>query len=203
MIAHWYSLTAVARISPGARFWFESAITKLFRQQFFDVLAHDLFSLLALPVQFAVPPVADIASLVDEINARPHRVAPGVPVFLVVIRDDREFEFGFGRFSLHFVEVVFVVSLGGMNAEDDEVLSSEIVLPAPVPGVIAYAVDSAIGPEVHGDDFSAQVGESQRGRVEPLAAGKEFRRFERDLAQLFQVKGVAEQSRELFLLTGG
>ena len=64
----------------------------LFFQQFFDALFHDDLAAVVVPVEFAVMPVANVPLLVDEVDAGPHRIAPRVPVRLVVVDDDRKFQ---------------------------------------------------------------------------------------------------------------
>ncbi len=42
-----------------------------FYEQLFDLLAEKLLAFRSLPVQLAIPPVADVSSFVDEVDARP------------------------------------------------------------------------------------------------------------------------------------
>ena len=113
-----------------------------------------------MPFQLAGPEGAHVAAVVEDIDAGPHAVAPGVPVGFVVIDDDGEcqplgFELRFER-----LDVVLAWRLGRVDADELHVLAGELVLPLAVSRIVVNAVAAAEGEEV--DD-------ERRGRRRSLA----------------------------------
>src|SRR6185369_3538964 len=109
---------------------------------FLDLVAHVFLAFGALPVEFAVPPVTDVSFFVDNVHAGPHAVAPGGPILEPVVDGDGEVEFFLLRLFLDALKHLFVRPFGRVDADDRHALLAEPVLPTPVPGVIADAVDS-------------------------------------------------------------
>ena len=149
-----------------------------------NALAHDLFTVSALPVQLAVPPVTDIALLVDQIDTGPHRIPPSAPVLVFIVDNYREFEPRLFHFLPQSADFMLDCRFGCVDSDNREILVGDRILPTPVPGVIALAVNSAKRPKMQGDHVASQVDESLRLGVDPAAGIDQFRRLERDVPQL-------------------
>src|SRR5262249_31762541 len=108
----------------------------LLRQQLLDLLLHDVLPLGALPVQLAVPAVAHVALLVDQVDAGRVVVAPCLPGLPVVIARDGKFHFFLLSLLLDLLHLLLPLRPRRVNAEDRDVLLGELVLPLPVPGII-------------------------------------------------------------------
>ena len=137
-------LTDAVRIGSG----------RLLGKKLFDAFGHDPLTARLLPIQFTVPPVANSTFLVDKVHARPHRVAPSVPNRAVIVGNDRKSKALVDYFFLQSFDLTFCRRFGRMNAKNYQALITKTVIPTPVPGVIAYAVNSAKCPEVEGNDLS-------------------------------------------------
>ena len=143
---------------------------------------HPLLAVATLPVKFAVPPVPDVPTFVDQVDTGPHRIAPPVPILPLVVDHDWKAEFCFSDLGLQFRELFFGCGFGGVHSNDGQSTVAVILLPPPVPGVVANAVDSAKSPEMERDDFALQVGDAQVGGVNGPVGGNQFRSLETHLA---------------------
>ena len=159
----------------------------LLSQQFFDVAAEEFFAFGAFPVQFAHPPVAHVALLVDQVDRGPHAIAPGVPVLAAVVHEDGEGELGFSGLRLDLFDVMFVRSFRGVDPDDRQAAFLKRIVPTPVPGVIADAVNSPKGPEVQRNDLAPQLRHGQGWRIQPAVLGIQFRGFELHVPHLGRV----------------
>lgn len=142
------------------------------------MFSYDLFAVLALPLQFAVPPISHVALLVDQVHAGPHRVAPGVPVLLVIVGHDRKCKLRFGRFLFHFFDVELVATFRCVNPDDRQTFFGKTFLPIPVPGIVSYAVNSPKRPDLNRDNLPLEPSERQRFRIDPFTARGKLRRLE-------------------------
>lgn len=120
----------------------------LFIEQLFDPLTHEFLALGAFPVQLAVPPIANVAALVDEINARPHIVGPCLPCLKSIVDGNGIDEAAVAGFCPQLFDVMLGFGLWRVNAENHQSLRRELVMPTLVPRVIMDAVNSSVGEEV-------------------------------------------------------
>src|SRR5262249_42647333 len=82
---------------------------------------------------------------------------------------DGEGEVVFGHAVLDSINIFFVVELGRVYTNDQEVLLVLVpVLPVPVMRIVVDAVDAAVGPEVHDYHLSLLVRELEGSRVDPV-----------------------------------
>ena len=144
--------------------------------QFFDLLAHDLFALGFVPIQLAVPAVADVAFLVDQVRAWPVLIAPGFPGLEFVVHRNRVFDPVVLHFFLNRTDVSLSFRLRRVDAQQRDVFLRELFVPTLVPRVVVDAVDSAISPEVQDNDLALQVREFNLFAVDPVADSLQFRR---------------------------
>lgn len=89
-----------------------------FRQELLDLRRHDLLAARFLPVQLAIPPVSKAPLLVDQIDAGPHRIAPRVPIRLVVVDHHRKRKLGFLDFLADALGLPLGLSFGCVHADD-------------------------------------------------------------------------------------
>ena len=107
--------------------------------------------------------IADVATLVDQVQSRPVAVlvgAPGCPV-IVLRHSIRHIQVNDSLFQV--AQVALVRKLRIMIADDDQTLVFVLVVPFPQRGNYVLAVYSTEGPHIDGNDFAAQVGQSQWG----------------------------------------
>src|SRR5262249_52980397 len=141
----------------------------------------------SLPVQLAVPPVADVAAFVDQKNGRPDRVAPGLPVLLLAVDSDRKREPMLAGAPANAGDDFLPFGLGGMHADHREIAFVEHCVPTLVPRVVVDTVDSTEGPEMERDDLPAKLLDRQRFGIDPIGYA----------AQLWCLRGERPQLREL------
>jgi hypothetical protein len=89
-----------------------------FREEFGDLLAHEFFAVGAVPVQFAVPPVADIAPSVDEVDGGPDGVAPGVPSLEPAVDSDGKEKAALAGLLADALDDLFALGFGSVDADD-------------------------------------------------------------------------------------
>jgi hypothetical protein len=154
----------------------------VFRQKFFNLGGHDLLAACFLPVQFSIPPVSKLPFLIDQIDAGPHRIAPCIPILLVVVDHDGKVELSFLGLGASAIGLAFALSFRRVNTNDDQTSIRIRLVPTPVPGVIAYAVDSSKGVEMQGHYLSAKIRKLKRFGIEPLVARGQFGCLERNVA---------------------
>ena len=79
--------------------------------RFFQQLIDHLFDFpidgRSLPIELALPPKADVALFVDDVNGWPHRIAPSVPVLFLDVDQDGEAKTIFGRRDSNFFRIFF------------------------------------------------------------------------------------------------
>ena len=68
-----------------------ASLTWLF-EQLLNAFAHNEVSVVALPFEFTVPPVADVSLFVDQVHAWPHGVPPDIPISFLVIDNNGEIQ---------------------------------------------------------------------------------------------------------------
>ena len=186
------------------RAWQERLLLFLLREQLGDVFSHDLLAAGSLPIQFAVPPVADVALLIDQVHAGPHRVSPDVPILFVVVDDDGEVYLVFFCLLPNALDVALGRRFRRVDADDRQAVSEKIIVPFPVPGVIADAVNSPKRIKVNRHHPPAQILDFQRSRVDPVFRARDFRSFERQsLAESRRVDRFAQHGRPLVPLVSG
>ena len=91
-------------------------------QQFFDSCREDFVDTSVFPVQFAGPPVSNVAVFVDQIRAWPHRVAPRLPRLFLVVDNDRIVEAASFRVVGYGLNTSFAGQLGSVNCDVGELL---------------------------------------------------------------------------------
>src|SRR5690606_4546577 len=110
------------------------------RQQLFNLLAGDSLIARPLPVEFAVPPVAQPALAVDHVDARPDAVCPGLPHLLLVVDGDGEGQLVFRQRRPQLLAVLLCSEFGSVDSDENDVLSLIGLLPLAIPGVVVHAV---------------------------------------------------------------
>jgi hypothetical protein len=131
-------------------------------QQLFNPLTHPLLAVSSLPIQFTVPPVTNVPTLVDQIHTGPHGVSPGIPILLLRVHQDGKCQLGVNGFLTDIIKFTLARDLWRVHAQNDQASSGKGFMPTPVPGVVAFAVDSGEGIEVQSDYFALQLFEAQR-----------------------------------------
>ncbi len=122
--------------------------------------SHPCFAIASFPIQFAIPPIANVAAFVDQIDTWPHGIPPAFPVLTLVIHDDWELEFRLAYAFANFIDLFFCGGFWRVHADDCQPSICVVFMPPPVPGVVADAVHSAEGPEVQRDDFAFEVSDA-------------------------------------------
>ena len=89
-----------------------------FGEQFFNSLGHNLLPTGPIPVELTVPPVPYAAFLIDQVDAGPHRIAPRIPVLLLVVDDHGEIKVCLLHFLTDTVNLSLSGCLRGMNANN-------------------------------------------------------------------------------------
>lgn len=95
------------------------------RQQLFNSLLEDLVAVRPLPVQFAVPPVSYVPLLVDQIDTGPHRIAPRIPVLLLVVHEDGKAKLSAGCIGAYVGLAFLMRKLWSVDAHEREGLPGE------------------------------------------------------------------------------
>ena len=90
----------------------------LFGEQRLDLLPHDLLAFDTVEVQLAVPAIADVALLVDQIDARPEAIVPGRPILAGIVHDDGILNVVVFDFAADLVDLVLGCGLGRVNADN-------------------------------------------------------------------------------------
>ncbi len=90
----------------------------LFTEQGLDFLPHDLLSLDAVEIQLAVPAIADVAFLVDEVSAGPETIVPGRPILAGAVHNDGILHVIVFDLAANGVDLVLGRGLGRVNADD-------------------------------------------------------------------------------------
>ena len=135
----------------------ERLASRRLTQQLLDFLSHDFFAFIAFPIQFAVPPVTNATLSIDQVDAGPHAIAPVVPDGFVGIDHDGKCELRFRHLLTHVFRLRFRFGFGCVDTDDNKILVTKRLFPTPVPGVIAVAIHSPIGPEMDRHDFTTQL----------------------------------------------
>src|SRR5205814_1030648 len=104
----------------------------------------------------------------------PEAIAPHFPGLELVVHGDGIEDLVVLDLLPDPLEVLFAFALGRVDANDEQVLIGEVLVPARVPRVIADAVDSAERPEVEDDDFALLFFEEQELAVDPGVDAAEF-----------------------------
>lgn len=140
----------------------EAATTAtLFRQQFLDPFLGQEVVIAPLPVEFPIPPESRVAFFVDQVDARPHRVAPEAPVVFFVVDQDRKFQAFLFCICTNVGDTVFIGEFGSVDADNSEFFVSERFVPILVPRIISNAIDSGEGVKMQCDNFAFQFVERQ------------------------------------------
>src|SRR5260370_31606914 len=100
-----------------ALFWDETERLFLLDEQFFNLLPQDLLSLDVIEVQLAVPAIADVAFLVDEVNAGPEAIVPSRPILAGVVHDDGILHVIVFYLTADLVDLALGRGLGRVNAD--------------------------------------------------------------------------------------
>src|SRR5947208_355061 len=119
-----------------------------FGEEMLDRLEHLLVAGGALPAELAGPEGAHVAAAVEDVDAGPHAVAPGVPVDFVVIDEDGKSESLGPKLALERFDVVLAGRFGCMNADERRVFAGEFFLPLAIGRIVVDAVAAAEGKEV-------------------------------------------------------
>src|SRR5262249_1382066 len=125
--------------------------------------AEVLLTVLSLPLEFAWPEGAEVTELVDHIHRGPHGVAPGVPVLVFAVDDDREQELLVARLATDAGGFALAVGLGRVDADQDDIFVFEAFIPFLVPGIVVNAVDAVACVEMDHHDLSAELLELKWG----------------------------------------
>ena len=89
-----------------------------FAEQFLDFLSHDLLSFDAVEIELAVPAIADVALLVDEVSAGPEAIVPGRPILAGIIHRDWILHVIVFDLAANGVDLVLGRGLRRVNADD-------------------------------------------------------------------------------------
>src|SRR5436190_3275319 len=116
-----------------------------FGEEMLDRLEHLLVAGGALPAELAGPEGAHVAAAVENVNAGPHAVAPGVPVGFVVIDEYREGKPLGLQLVLERFDVVLTVGFRRVDADESRVLAGELLLPLAIGRIIVNTVAAAEG----------------------------------------------------------
>ena len=107
-----------------------------FVEELFDLSAGDFLVAGALPVELAVPPEAEAAAFVDDVDGRPDVVVPGVPHRFLLVDGDGKFEVVLVERGLERGNVFFGGGLGRVDADERDAFAGELALPLAVPGIV-------------------------------------------------------------------
>src|SRR6516165_3862365 len=108
------------------------------------------------------------AGFVDQVDARPVLVSPGLPDGSVAVHGDGKREFVLGDPLLDPVHIFLSLEFRSMHANNEEVLVVLVcVLPGPVVRVIVDAVDASVRPEMDNYHLSFLFGQLEGLRVYP------------------------------------
>jgi hypothetical protein len=129
----------------------------LLGEEFLDPLTHDLLALGFLPIQFAVPAIAHVALLVDQVDGRPVLILSRLPGQAPTVHGDRVLHPVVFDLFADLLDLLLLVGLGRVDADNDQPFFVEILVPARVPRVITDAIDSAEGPEMENNHLPPQV----------------------------------------------
>src|SRR4029078_1757945 len=124
----------------------------LFGQELLDRAEHLLVARGTLPAKLAGPEGAHVAAAVEDINAGPHAVAPGVPVGFLVIDEDGKRQFFILELCLERFDTVLALSFGRVNTEERDFFAGELFLPLAIGGIVVDAVAAAEGKEMDDED---------------------------------------------------
>ena len=103
---------------------------------------------------------------------------------LFVVHHNRKRQFFLLGLLLDGVDDPFAVTFGRVNAEDRQSLGRIRLVPTPVPGVVAYAIDSAKGIKMQGNHFSLELRERERLGIDPNFRVGQLWGFERHFPQV-------------------
>ena len=131
--------------------------------------ADDLFA--PLIVALADVNVAKLAGFVNKVYRWPVLISIGLPGAKVIVNGDRIRHAQTGDGVLDVVQVLFIVELGAVNADDDQALVFVLGIPFLHRRNHMDAVDSAKRPKVNHDHLAAQIRQLERRRVEPDLIG--------------------------------